>query len=75
MLLKSIFSQQDPLREFAEKFIFRVSTRFPKAEGILEVNPFEDNDGVLRELKLPKHAGIGPVSLLPVKVKKANLSK
>lgn len=65
---------RDPLREFADKFMCKISLRPHNVDCIVELNPFEANERVLRELRLPKHAGIEPMSLLPVKYKKAKFS-
>ncbi|KAK1564514.1 hypothetical protein Q3G72_004916 [Acer saccharum] len=54
----------------------KISLRPHKVDCIVELNPFEANETVLRELRLPKHAvGRVPVSSLFSKFKDVKLLK
>lgn len=70
-----ISGRREPFREFDDKLKRKISFRFHRVEGIMEVKALEPKERSLREARLPKHAGSLPESLLSPKYKLANLYK
>ncbi|KAK8706323.1 hypothetical protein V6N13_049893 [Hibiscus sabdariffa] len=58
-----------PLREFEDKFRISRSLSPVRVEGIVEENILDPRNSFLKEVRLPKQAGIGPDNLLLVKFK------
>lgn len=63
-----MFERREPLNKFDKKFICKMYSRFWKDYGILNVSLLEPKWSCLGEVKLAKHHGICPESLLPYNI-------